>query len=49
MKAPIIMLSFAVALTGALTAPTASADCDITANDCFRNGKCNIKFRNITA
>lgn len=49
MKAQIVFTSLAFAFAGALTAPTASADCDITANDCFKNGKCNIKFRNITA
>ncbi len=48
MKAQIIFASLAFAFAGALTAPTANADCDITANDCFKNGKCNIKFRNLT-
>jgi hypothetical protein len=29
--------------------PTANADCDITTTKCHKNnGKCNIKFRNIT-
>lgn len=48
MKAQLIMASFAFTLVSALTAPNASADCDITGNDCFKNGKCNIKFRNMT-
>ena len=30
-------------------APSASADCDITSTKCYKNdGKCNIKFRNVT-
>ncbi len=47
MKAQFIFASLAFVF--ALTAPAASADCDITGNDCFKNGKCNIKFRNMTA
>ena len=44
-----LMTSFAFALIGALTAPAASADCDITTTKCHQNGgKCNIKFRNQT-
>lgn len=49
MKYQLLITGLAFALAGAFIAPTASADCDITANACFTNGKCNIKFRNMTA
>ena len=49
MKYQTLMASFSFAIVGALTTAAASADCNISANDCFENGKCNIKFRNITA
>ncbi|MEL6725293.1 MAG: hypothetical protein AAFP81_00395 [Pseudomonadota bacterium] len=49
MKPHTLMASLAVAFAGTIAAPEARADCDITANDCFKNGKCNIKFRNMTA
>lgn len=47
---PLISISaILVGTTIVLAAPTASADCDITTTKCHvNNGKCNIKFRNIT-
>ena len=49
MKYHVLMTSLAVMFAGALTAPMASADCDITTTKCHQNGgKCNIKFRNLT-
>ena len=44
---PISALIVTTAL--AFAAPTASADCNITDTKCYKNdGKCNIKFRNVT-
>ena len=49
MKYQFLIAGFALAIAGGLTAPTASADCDITTTKCHQNdGKCNIKFRNQT-
>ena len=49
MKRHTLMAGLALSLSAALAAPTASAACDITTTKChLNNGKCNIKFRNIT-
>ena len=49
MKPHTLIASLAVAIEDTIAVPEARADCDTTANDCFKNGKCNIKFRNMTA
>ena len=49
MKHHALAATLALAFAIAFAVPSASADCDITANNCFKNGKCNIKFRNMTA
>ena len=49
MKRLMLMAGLAMPLIAAFAAPTATADCDITTTKChLNNGKCNIKFRNIT-
>lgn len=49
MRRHTLMAGLAMSLMAAFTAPTASADCDITTTKCYKNkGKCNIKFRNMT-
>ncbi|MEO0608673.1 MAG: hypothetical protein AAFY82_10615 [Pseudomonadota bacterium] len=49
MNAHTLLASTALALTVALAAPVASAECDISKTKCAVNGgKCNIKFRNRT-
>jgi len=49
MKHHALIASLAVVCAGAIAVPEVRADCDTTANDCFNGGKCNIKFRNMTA
>ena len=49
MKRHTLMAGLAISLATAFAVPTATADCDITDTKCYKNnGKCNIKFRNVT-
>ncbi len=49
MKPHAFLAATAFALSIAVAAPTASAECDISETKCAVNGgKCNIKFRNLT-
>lgn len=50
MKSRTLMAGLALVAASAISAPVASAACDISQTKCALNGgKCNIKFRNRTA